>query len=1143
MVVRSLVVLCFCAQVFTGGAQPALCQEDAGRIWRVADVEDGAAIGRASRHNTRGIARLGRKEWKDAEKEFREFIRMAPGAPAGTLNLALALDAQGKKEEAAKLLGEGAKRWPKNATILALRGHILWETGSREEAIAAYRGSADLARDPQVLYALARRLSFLGRHGEAEPFLRLLVGEGGISRAALLALGEELLLSGKAEEAVSAYKRCLQGAGRHGKELSEYLRTGEAFLKEGDRDKGLQQLRFFSNVYRTLELVRHQERILGRQSFCAPSHDLGAVPSSYPSPRTRPRFFYRDDLFEEQGMLQMGWEGGCLLDLGEQGEGVVLLGREEGSVFDFSGGRLVERGRFDAKGTACLSGDMDRDGDGDILVIGPQESSLVENKAGRWEKKEIKGLPQGRLKGGTEGALLDYDGDGDLDIMLAAPSLLLYRNGGDWSFQDYTDKAGVTGIEAEQGLLVADMDNDGDTDLYLLREKGPNRLLVGTSFARFEDLTELLGSASVGKGKASLTDLDLDGDLDLCTQRDEGDLLIALNTGDGLLKRYGAVRCDPAGGIRSLGILDLDGDSQMDILCLGAQEPAFLMGNRDLRFEDRTRQMCRDLPKGDYRRVLVLDAGRDGDPDLLFMRQGRSPYLLENQTTGTGEWVHAAVSGTMDNREGFGAKMDIYAGTLRYRHCFAASTAAAGWTGPSFSIGLGPWSRLDWIKVSWPNGLWDEQEDLASTRPIQIEQTVRMMGSCPFLYAWNGDRFFFAGEILVTSPLGLPLTVDRYSFLKGDEYLDVEGLKPVEGRYVLKLTNELREVAYIDRVELVAVDHATGVRAIGSEKFQLAPYEPFRVYGVRNTIRPRSARDEQGRDVTPHLMERDGNYPQPSGTTPYPSLGSEYAIELDFGNLGDAQVLLFLHGAFKWFEAGSFMATQGFSVTPRPPHLQIQDPEGSWITVIENMGMPGGQPKTIAVDLTGHFLNKDHRLRIVTNISGYWDQAFACVDFDPSTRILERLPPVGGQLHHRGHSRSHRRNDRPIEPLVFDYAHVEPGAPFRPIPGAYTRYGDILPLLLETDDRYVIMNSGDEITLMFDASALGTPLPGRERSFFFYSSGWSKDGSVFTAFSDAVEPLPFRGMSGYPYGPGESYPTDASHVGYRADWNTRYVVP
>jgi hypothetical protein len=96
-------------------------------------------------------------------------------------------------------------------------------------------------------------------------------------------------------------------------------------------------------------------------------------------------------------------------------------------------------------------------------------------------------------------------------------------------------------------------------------------------------------------------------------------------------------------------------------------------------------------------------------------------------------------------------------------------------------------------------------------------------------------------------------------------------------------------------------------------------------------------------------------------------------------------------------------------------------------------------------------------------------------------------------------------------------------------------------LLLQSDNKYVIMNAGDEISIEFDALQLPELPSGWSRDFIFYNDGWLKDGDLNTAHGQTVEPLPFHGMTSYPYGPEESYPENEEHIAYLRTYNTREV--
>jgi hypothetical protein len=179
-------------------------------------------------------------------------------------------------------------------------------------------------------------------------------------------------------------------------------------------------------------------------------------------------------------------------------------------------------------------------------------------------------------------------------------------------------------------------------------------------------------------------------------------------------------------------------------------------------------------------------------------------------------------------------------------------------------------------------------------------------------------------------------------------------------------------------------------------------------------------------------------------------------------------------------------------------------------------------------------------VRIRTNLQIYWDHAFVATAVSDSAVRVTRTERVAADLHFRGYSRMYRRGGR-YGPHWFDYDDVSREHPWRPIEGAFTRHGDVLPLLEAPDDRYVIMAPGDEMTVAFDAGSAPAPPAGWTRTFLLHTVGWIKDADMNTAFGNTVEPLPFHGIREYPYASGDAYPADSARRGYQREYNTRVV--
>jgi hypothetical protein len=409
------------------------------------------------------------------------------------------------------------------------------------------------------------------------------------------------------------------------------------------------------------------------------------------------------------------------------------------------------------------------------------------------------------------------------------------------------------------------------------------------------------------------------------------------------------------------------------------------------------------------------------------------------------------------------------------------------------------------------------------------------------IFTWNGQEFELITDVLGVAPLGASAGDGTYFPVDHDEYVQIPGeaLMPVDGRYEVRITEELREVSYLDQVRLFAVDHPADVEIFTNDKFKSPPFPEFRLFGVREKIRPVRARDHKGRDVRERLLARDRTYPDGFRRNAA-GIAELHSLELDFGDAApDGRAILVLSGWVDWADGSTFLgAAQESQAGLVFPSLQVRDQNGKWTTVIEDMGIPAGKPKTIVVDLTDKFLSASREVRIVTSLCVYWDEIFLAEDSGEPQAVVRGVAPERASLHYRGFSRPVVHPERK-QPESFDYQSWMPVSMWNPTPGLYTRYGDVRPLLAEIDDRLVILGSGDEVRLLFDTAALPALADGWRRDFLLLVDGWAKDADANTAFSQTVEPLPFHGMSQYPYPEGEHFPDDAVHRRDREELQTR----
>jgi hypothetical protein len=562
------------------------------------------------------------------------------------------------------------------------------------------------------------------------------------------------------------------------------------------------------------------------------------------------------------------------------------------------------------------------------------------------------------------------------------------------------------------------------------------------------------------------------------------------------------------------------------------------------RFDDMSSRLPPDL--GATRRVAVLDYDNDGDLDLLAAQADGRLRLLRNDGGNANHYLNVKltglkVAGSKNNYFGIGAKVEVHAGGMYETRVV---------TEPVTHFGLGQRLTADALRIVWTNGVPQNVFYPRSNQNLVEEQILK--GSCPFLYAWNGQRYEFVTDVMWRSALGAPIGImggggRRYAPAAASrEFIEIPGadLKPKRGVYSIQLTGELWETGYLDAAKLAVVNHPGSTQIVVDERFVPPGDSTLRIYQVAHPRTPVAATDGQGHDLLPLLRDRDNRYVSQFQLGRFQGITAMHDLVLDLGTVDPRQnVTLFLTGWIFPTDASINVAlSQSHRLAAIPPQLQVVGRDGRWHTVIDDIGFPAGKAKTVVVDLAGKFLSRDRRVRIRTNMQIYWDQVFFATGDLQGPVPQAVLQPVAANLHYRGFSRMYRKGGR-YGPFWFDYSDVTREQRWLPLTGRFTRYGDVLQLLKRADDMYVVFGPGDEITVDFDAAGV-PPLPrGWRRDFLLYTDSWLKDADLNTATGQATGPLPFHGMSRYPYGADQSYPTDAEHREYLERYDTRRMTP
>ncbi|MCY4398286.1 MAG: FG-GAP-like repeat-containing protein [Gemmatimonadetes bacterium] len=1112
---------------------------------------------------TVGLAHLEENRLDEAAAEFGRLVQMAPRESAGFANLGLTYLRMGRLGDAETAVRQALDLDPDDPDVRLILANILLAAErvgdartELERSLSADAGHArtlyalaSLDADSTGTAAIARRVSTLGILAGLQP--------GNV--AARVEHVQSLLVAGSTDPAAAGLEALRQLVPTFPVEGQDLFAAALQAARGGDAAQSLAAVLPFHNVMRTtpgyqrgLRELRGPGGVLTGFPVVTFSEMIGAGERDAETVLAALRF---TDVTEDAGIPPAGalasGDGFAVADFDGDGDHDI-----------YAGGRLLRNdlaGFADVTEDAGLAGpvsdaaafaDYDNDGALDLYLARGADGALFRGR-GDGSFTEVTASLGVALPAGVP-LFLDYDHDGDLDLALAAPtSGGMLRNNLDGTFVDVTELAG-TGSPAAFGGSAAfgDFDDDDDLDFVVADPGGALRLYDNERGGRLAERATERGLAARGQGVVSVGDYNNDGLLDLLTAPSGGTgVTLWLNQGGGSFAAderpdallAGAARFAVHDGI----FLDFDNDGWLDIALAGESSPGEgtvrLYHNAAAgRFDDVSHMLP---PVPPLRRIAAADFGADGDLDLFASTSDGSVRLLRNDG-GNGnrylkmQLVGLSIGSGKNNHFGLGAKVEVRAGALH-------RTLVV--TGPEVHIGLGQRPGADVVRVRWPNGV--PQNILYSGANQSIVEEQILKGSCPTLFAWNGERFEFVTDVMWKSALGMPVGL----MARGDasyappaasrEYLRIPGdaLRERDGSYELRITDELWEIFYVDEVDLVVVDHPDSVDVFVDERF-VPPGPDFRLelHQVSDHRRPRSAIDHAGRDALPALSALDDVYVGGFEPLRYQGMSEMHDLVLDLGDFApDQPVRLFLRGWIFPTDASINVAlSQSRALATVAPSLQVIGEGGEWETVVPQLSFPSGKNKTIVQELTGLFPTADHRVRIRTNMNIYWDEAFFSVGAAEAPVRLTVLEPAAADLRYRGFSREFLKGGR-YGPPWFDYGSVSDQPRWRPLAGSFTRYGDVLALVEEADDLYPIMAPGDELALRFDATRLPRPPEGWTRDFLIYTEGWLKDADLNTATGWKVDPLPFHAMTRYPYDSAEAYP----HAEVVDAWHTREPLP
>lgn len=1110
-----------------------------------------------------GTAQLDSGLSKEGEASLSKAIDLVPAEPAGWANRGLLYLRLQRLKEAEADIARARQMAPDNVEILEMAAHLAERQDRLSDALALFRQASEAdPNDPRRLYKVSEVLAKEAKPGADAARVKVLEQLLKLKPANLGILTEQARLAAAAGDRDAA-RRALDRLGElaprwSGQEAMSARELLGTLRKDVEKDLGrvfqqrigsLQNLLKVEPGYaRGMEEVRPIDAQAGNslQQFLK----LAPVRTSPDEPDAGLTFAAAERPWTAEARA-----GGWALALP-----VWLNGKDNPVVFAAS---AKEVRRADGAGAAL-----------------PFPSGT------------------GAVPPGPDGVVaVDYLGDAGLDHLLTdfllagAGGLRFHRQKPDGTFVDVT---AATKLPADvlsgdyAGAWAVDIDLDGDLDFVAARRQG-GPLLLRNNYDGTFTAQEIFPGVTAARGFAWL-DLDNDGAADAALLDDMGRLHVFMNQRSGQFTRR-----EPPDAMRryqALAVADVNDDGVLDLIVLGAD-------GKPARISDRDKGQAWDVAElgaaskvrvgapGSLR-LVAADVDNNGAIDLVLRTPGGSAVWLADgkggfaalagelpagvadvaDLDGTGalslvgtdatgrptvhtargtkgyQWLrvraHAATKAGGDQRinpYGIGGEVELRAGVLVVKQPLDK---------PAVHFGLGSRKRADLLRFNWTNGALQYEFDVKPDHTYVVTQ--RLKGSCPFLYTWDGEKVVFVTDFCWSTPLGMRINGQaNAAFVQTTDWVKVRGelLRPRGGVYDVRVHANLWETLYLDQLGLRVIDHPPGTEVYADERFFLTPTK-LQVYLTGPSSPVYRATDHKGADVTEVVRAADGRYLDTCGRGTYQGVTRDHWVEVDLGDDAPKSGPVYLL-ATGWIHPTdssiNFAMEQGKHPRPMPLVLEVPDGTGGWRAAGPPLGFPAGKNKTCVIRLDG--VAGDgvaRRVRLRTNMEIFWDALRYAKGLDASVCKQQVLPIRTAELRYRG--MVHMSQASPSAPELPHYDEVvRIGQTWRDLIGHHTRFGDVKELLEGVDDRYVIMNAGDEIALTFAAPA--GPAAGMIRDYVWASDGWSKDGDLNTRWGKTVLPLPYHGMTSYDAPPG-ALRDDPVYRRFPKDWevyHTRYVTP
>ena len=971
-----------------------------------------------------GVAAMEVGEDLRANAKLTYVTELAPREPAAWANLGLMALRRNETDQATEHLNQALSLDEENSYVLYLLGLLHLREGQTDQGQEYLRRAAQ-SEEANLRAAYTLWESLGAESDEARAQLEALRQKAPDNLVLLVAALEAQFNASAVDSTLrSALESRMAIAGDES--LTQLSAAYQAYEQQ-DAPGAVMQLRFLRNLLLT-EPTYRQDLAELRAPIEVVASPLGTLqsiemPQATPAPRDDSLQFLTERLLADAHEPK-GWIGG------------IALGNDALPAVFFADGDTLSTLRGEAwafpgvPGPHAVAGiDYNFDFRTDLALVGSEGLRLVvqDSLEAFHDVTHTLGLSSALLAGPYTGAwAADLDLEGDVDLILAGSQALTLRNNGDGTFVASDIFAG---LPAPKNFAWADLDQDGDPDAAWTDHDGQLHLLQNERQGRF---VEWEGSADLpGIEDLAVSDTDSDGAFDLVLLAQDGRILRLAAGLEWTVEDLGQV----GEGFTRLLLADLDNSGGQDIVVSGMSGSHVLLQHDDYAFY----AIDGSTP---IQTFGIASVGQAGRLDLLGLDAEGQPARAQVLSFMGYHWKQIrsraaqAVGDQRINSFGIGGEVELRAGMLYQKQPI---------TQPIVHFGLGHYLLADVARITWPNGSVQAEFDLQSDQVISAQQ--RLKGSCPWLFAHNGEEVAFVTDFIWRSPLGLRINAQETAgVMTTEDWVKVSGdqLSPVNGHYDLRITAELWETHFFDQVSLLVVDHAEDTEIFIDERFAFPP--PELAVHVTRTPQPvaRVVTDAGSRRDGPHPCVRDEEYLDFFGRGDYQGITRDHYVEIDLGDTLPDAAYLVASGWIRPTDSSINVAiSHGQQAPPRPLRLEVLSADGTWTTAYPNLGFPSGKAKTVLIDLEGIFEpGVPRRVRLHTNLEIYWDALMWAEKMQNNAARVTRLQPTVADLRYRGYSLVTEANKS--SPELPTYGTLSGTVPiWRDLVGYYTRFGEV----------------------------------------------------------------------------------------------------